>query len=77
LAAPSASSIASFGVVAAELLLRGGLVVVGEVAQEQKREHVVPKVVGVHGAAQRVGNVPEDSAELFLVGFGHREIKSK
>ncbi len=59
------------GIVPPQLLLRGLLVIVRKIAQEQKREHVITEVVRVHRAAQLVGDVPEGFAELFLVVFGH------
>jgi len=47
------------------------LVVIGEVAQEQKGEHVVAEVVRVHRPAQLVGDRPEGVAELLLAGVAH------
>lgn len=58
-------------VVRPELLLHGGLVVVGEVAQEQERQHVVEGVFGVHCAVQVVVDAPEGFAELVELFLGH------
>ena len=58
-------------VVAPEFLLRGLLVVVREVAEEQEREHVVAEVVRVHRPAELVGDGPERLAELLLILFCH------
>ena len=52
-------------------LPRCRLVVVGEVAQEEKGQHVVAKVVRIHRATQLVGDVPEGIAQLFLISVGH------
>lgn len=59
------------GVVAPELLLRGLLVVVREVAEEQEREHVVAEVIRVHRPAELVRDAPECLAKLPLVALGH------
>ena len=59
------------GIVGAQFLLRGFLVVPGQVAQEQEGQHVVAEVVGVHRAAQLVGDGPQGLAELFLVFVVH------
>ena len=59
------------GVVAPEFLLRGLLVVVREVAEEQEREHVVAEVVRVHRSTELVCDGPERFAKLFLVVLGH------
>ena len=50
---------------------RRSLVVVGQVAQEQERQHVVAEVVGVHRAAQVVGDGPEGFAQLVELVLGH------
>src|SRR5690348_9371691 len=68
---PAVANGVRVGIVLAELPLRGGLVVVREVAQEQEREHVVAEVVRVHRPAQLVGDVPQGFAELFLIAFSH------
>lgn len=39
-----------------------GFVVVREIAQKEERQHVVAEVVGVHGAAQVVGDAPQGFA---------------
>ncbi len=49
----------NFGVILAEFLLCGGLVVVREVPQEKEGEHVIAEVIRVHGAAELIGDVPE------------------
>ena len=53
-------------VVRSQFPLRSRLVVAREVAEEQEREHVIAEVVGIHRAAQLVGNVPERFAQLLL-----------
>ena len=59
------------GIIFAEFLLRRRLVVVREVAQEEKGQHVVAEVVRVHRPAQLVGDAPEGFAQLFLVLVVH------
>ena len=54
-----------------KLLLRGGLVVVREVAQEQERQHVIAEIVRAHRATQLIGNGPEGFAQLCFVSVGH------
>ncbi len=54
-----------------QLLPRRLLVVVRQVAQEQKSQHVVAEIVRVHGTAQFVGDGPEHPAQFFLLLFGH------
>ena len=58
-------------VVAPEFLLRGLLVVVRQVAEEQEREHVVAEVVRVHRPAKLIGDGPERLAKPFLVLVSH------
>lgn len=51
-----------FRVIRAKLAAGGGFVVIGEVAEEEEGEHVVAEVVGVHSAAQLVGDAPQGGA---------------
>jgi hypothetical protein len=55
----------------AEFLFCSGLIVIGQIAKEQERQHVIAEIVRVHGSAKIVGDFPEGVAKLFLVGFDH------
>jgi hypothetical protein len=60
-------------VILAQLLLRGRLVVVREIAEEEEGQHVVAEIIRIHRPAQLVGDAPEGVAQLLLVGVGHRK----
>ena len=47
-----------------QFFLRGRLVIVRQVAQEEERQHVIAEIVRVHRAAQVVGNAPKGLAQL-------------
>ena len=68
---PQRAVVFKLWVITAQLLLGAELVVVGEIAEEEKGEHVVAEIVRVHCAAQLVGDAPEGASELFLVAVGH------
>lgn len=58
-------------IVRPQLLLRGGLVVVRQIAQEEKSQHIVAEVVRIHRATQLVGNGPEGLAQFLLFELSH------
>ena len=58
-------------VIRPQFLLRRRLVVVRQVTQEQKGQHVIAEIVRVHRPAQLIGNAPQGVAQLFLIVFGH------
>ena len=62
---------AGIGVLVSQFLFGCGLIIVRQVAQKEKGKHIVAEVVRVHGSAQGIGNAPKDSAQLFLILFGH------
>jgi hypothetical protein len=55
------------GIVLPQFLFRSDFVVIGEISQEEKRQHVIAEVIRVHRTAKLIGDVPEGLAELFLV----------
>ena len=54
-----------------KFLLRRYLIIVREIAQKEERQHVVTEIVRIHRPAQLIGDIPEGSAQLLLIGVGH------